>query len=268
MGSNAMLPITYNSTPKNIKRERLIVMLIKGFADIHSHLLPEVDDGAADLQEACRMVRLAYENGTRAMILTPHYRGEYMKNTPELLRERLEQLQNAISEEMPDMQLYLGNEVLYQVDVFQLVESGRVLPLSGSRYVLLEFLPDALRSRVIMGVAEAVQYGFTPIIAHGELCTVLWKNTSLVDEILHMGALIQMNADSIMGKNGFSVKRFCHKLLKRHQVHFVASDAHDREARPPVLHKCFARVQKKYGEAYAERVFCENARTVMENRKF
>lgn len=268
MGLNAMLPVTCSSSPKNIKRERLIVMQIKGFADIHSHLLPGVDDGARDLQTSCRMVRLAYENGTRAMILTPHYRDEYMKNTPEFLRDKLEQLQNAISEEMPDMQLYLGNEVLYQVDVFQLVESGRVLPLSSSRYVLLEFMPDALRSRVIMGVAEAVQYGFTPIIAHGELCAVLRKDSSLVNEILHMGALIQMNADSIMGKNGFSVKRACHKLLKRHQVHFVASDAHDDNVRPPALQQCFMRVQKKYGEAYAERVFFENARTVMENRKF
>ncbi len=243
-------------------------MQIKGFADIHSHLLPGVDDGATDLQEACRMVRLAYENGTRAMILTPHYRDRYMKNTPEFLQKKLEQLQNAISEEMPDMQMHLGNEVLYQVDVFQLVESGRVLPLSGSRYVLLEFLPDALRSRVIMGVAEAVQYGFTPIIAHGELCAVLRKDPSLVEEILHMGALIQMNADSIMGKNGFPIKWACHKLLRRHQVHFVASDAHDERVRQPVLQPCFMRIQKKYGEAYAKRVFFDNARTVMENRKF
>lgn len=243
-------------------------MQTKGFADLHTHLLPGTDDGAKDLQEARAMMRLAYENGTRAMILTPHYRGVYMENTPAFLQERFEEFQKTVCSELPDMKLYLGNEVQYQVDVFQLLESGRVLPLAGSRYVLLEFRGNALRSRVIMGVAEAVQYGFTPIIAHAELCDIFRKDPSSTEEVLHMGALIQMNADSIMGKHGFLVKRFCHRLLKRHQVHFVASDAHDGEKRPPLLKKCFTHIQRKCGGEYAERVFCDNARTVMENRTF
>lgn len=243
-------------------------MQTKGFVDIHTHLLPDTDDGAKDIQEARRMVRLAYEDGTRAMILTPHYRGVHRENTPAFLQQRFYEFQQTIHHEFPDMKLYLGNEIQYQVDVFQLLESGRVLPLCNSRYVLLEFRGNALRSRVIMGVAEAVQYGFIPIIAHAELCGVFRSDPSLVLEVLHMGALIQMNADSIFGKNGFGVKRFCHRLLKNHQVHFVASDAHDPEKRPPLLGKCFSWVQKRYGMKYADRVFCENALTVIENRMF
>lgn len=244
------------------------MMQMKGFADIHTHLLPGVDDGAKDVQEACRLIRLAYDDGTRAMILTPHYRGVYRENTPAFLLQRFDELRQTVHRELPDMKLYLGNEVQYQLDVFSLLESGRVLPLCGSRYVLLEFRSNVLRSRVITGVAEAVQYGFVPIIAHAELYGVFRLDPSLVEEVLHMGALIQMNADSILGKNGFGVKRLCHRLLKEHQVHFVASDAHDPEKRPPLLQKCFVRVQKRYGEKYANRVFYENALTVMENRTF
>jgi len=245
-----------------------MTMQAKFFADIHTHLLPGVDDGAKDMQEACRMVRLAYEDGTRAMVLTPHYRGVYKDNTPAFLRERFDQFRQAVQSQMADMELYLGSEVQYQVDVAGLLESGDVMTLCGSRYILLEFRGNALRSRVIMGVAETVQYGFTPIIAHTELVTAFRKDPSLVEEVLHMGALIQMNADSIMGRHGLGIKLLCHRLLRRHQVHFVASDAHDPEKRPPLLQKCFLQVQKKYGEEFAERVFCKNARTVIENKMF
>ena len=75
-----------------------------------------------------------------------------------------------------------------------------------------------------------------------------------------------MNADSVMGKHGFGVKRFCHKLLQRQQAHFIGSDAHDMVNRPPLLRDCFLHIHKKYGDEYAARVFYENAQAVVENR--
>jgi len=84
--------------------------------------------------------------------------------------------------------------------------------------------------------------------------------------VLDLGALIQLNADSVMGKHGFGVKRFCHRLLKTEQAHFIASDAHDAAHRPPLLRECYLKVNKKYGGEYAARVFYENAQAVIENR--
>jgi protein-tyrosine phosphatase len=81
-----------------------------------------------------------------------------------------------------------------------------------------------------------------------------------------MGALLQLNADSIMGQNGFGIKRFCHKLLKARQILFIASDAHDVKHRPPRLRECFLHVYKKYGKEYAAQLFYENAQAVIENR--
>lgn len=82
-----------------------------------------------------------------------------------------------------------------------------------------------------------------------------------------MGALIQLNADSVMGRNGFRVKCFCHRLLTEQKVHFIASDAHDIHRRPPLLRDCFLQIHKKYGAEYAARVFYHNAQALIENRE-
>ena len=254
--------------PKPTKREGLHPMQERYFTDIHTHLLPATDDGAKDLQDALAMARLAYDDGTRAMILTPHYRGQYRQNTPALLRQRFADFEQEVKKTLPDMRLYLGSEVQYQMDVFQLLHSGEVLPLCGSRYVLLEFMGNARRARVVAGVAEARQFGYVPIIAHVELCDALRLDASLRAEVLHMGARLQINADSLLGSHGLGIKLFCHKLLRRRQVHFVASDAHETRIRTPKLKKAYQLVQRKYGEEYAGRIFDENARAVIENRLF
>ena len=237
---------------------------MNGFADIHTHILPGVDDGAPDMQEACALVRMAWQNGTRILFLTPHYRGKYKENSLGWLREVFSMLSQLVAEEFPDMKLYLGHEIHYENDAPEKLLQGQMLTMNGSRFVLLEFPMNALRSQIIMGVSEIIRCGFTPIIAHAERYNVFRADDKLANEVLAMGARIQMNADSIMGKYGFSVKRFCHKLLKAHKVHFVATDAHDRTERPPLLRKCFLRVSKKYGQDYAARIFCENAQSLTE----
>lgn len=239
---------------------------LNGFTDIHTHILPNVDDGAKNMQEARALVRMAWENGTRTIILTPHYRGVYKRNTPACLREEFEVFSKMIHEEFPKMKLYLGNEIFYQAEVPERLGVGRILTLADSQYALLEFQSSSLRSQVIAGVSETVRCGFTPIIAHAERYEIFRKDATLTEEVLEMGALIQLNADSVMGKQGFGVKHFCHRLLKEQQAHFIASDAHDPEKRPPLLRECFLHVHKKYGAEYAARVFYHNAQAVIENR--
>lgn len=239
---------------------------MNGFTDIHTHVLPGVDDGAADMHEACELVRMAWQNGTRTMFLTPHYRGIYKKNTPAWLRESFSLFRQMVDEEVPGMQLYLGNELHFEADAPDKLLEGSVLTLNDSQYVLLEFRMSVLRSQIITGVSETIRCGFTPIIAHAERYDIFRKDPTLTDEVLEMGARIQLNCDSVMGAHGFFVKRFCHRLLKQQKAHFIASDAHNKEKRPPLLRGCFLRVCKKYGQEYARRVFYENAQAVIDNR--
>lgn len=239
---------------------------MNGFTDLHTHILPGVDDGAVDLPSALALLKMARENGTRAIVLTPHYRGKYRQNTPQQLQEVFTQLCQAAGQAFPDVQLYLGQEIAYESEAPEKMTAGEILSLNHSRYVLLEFQPNAFRSYIISGISETLRHGFIPIIAHVERCEAFRKNPALVDEALEMGALAQLNADSIMGRGGFRIKWFCHRLLKAQKAHFVASDAHDGVGRPPLLRECFLKVHKKYGAEYARRLFLENAWEILQNK--
>lgn len=239
---------------------------MNGFIDIHTHILPGVDDGAADLQEACRLIQAAWQDGTRTLLLTPHWRGVSKTKSTDQLRQTYSLLCQTVAEILPEMKLYLGTEIHYETAVSDQLLEGSALPLNGSQYVLMDFWSGALRSQIIMGVSEILGCGFTPIIAHVERYGVFQKDTTLSDEILEMGALIQLNAASIMGDYGFKLKRLCHRLLKAQKVHFVASDAHNEKKRPPLLKACYLRICRKYGQAYADKLFCENPQAVIENR--
>ena len=234
--------------------------------DIHTHILPGVDDGASDLQKAVELCRLAWENGTRAIILTPHHRGTY-KESPAVLQASYTALKQSIQKELPRLSLHLGSEIYSHNNISQQITDGQVLPLCDSRYVLLEFSPTAFPVLIKTGIVESLSAGKVPIIAHTERYDAFRADRSLAEDVIKMGALIQLNADSVLGKQGLGTKRFCHKLLKAEMVHFIASDAHDLKRRPPVLLPCYNHIYKKYGEKYAKRLFWRNPRAILENTK-
>lgn len=234
-----------------------------GLVDMHCHILPGVDDGAQDMNASLELLRMAHENGISALILTPHYRGNYRKNTPQFLRQCYETLCDAANKELPEMELYLGCEAAWERDLGEKIAKGRVLTIHGSPYVLLEFEFGCMRSQVTDGVMDVLNCGYTPIIAHAERYGIFRRDKTLTDEVLSMGALIQLNADSVLGKQGFGLKRCCHRLLKQRKVHFIASDAHDNQNRPPLLRECFAYVSKRYGEEYAWLLLRDNARALL-----
>ena len=236
------------------------------FVDIHTHILPGVDDGSPDLEHSISLLRMAWEDGTGAVILTPHYRGRYRSNTPQKLREIYDKLRAHVEVELPEMELYLGNEAGIEIELSEKLAEGQVLSLDGGNYVLLEFTSSSSSGKIVKGVLEILNSGFTPIIAHAERYDAFCKNKRLAEEVIGLGALIQLNAGSIMGNSGFAAKRCCYRLLRKRQVHFIASDAHDKKYRPPQLGECYRRVCKKYGEEYADALFRRNARTVLSSQ--
>lgn len=238
---------------------------MKGFADIHTHILPGVDDGAADMAEALQLAHMAWQEGTRVLFLTPHYQGGYIKNTKQEIQEAFLEFSRAIREELPEMQVYLGSELCFEVELAEKLLQGDAFPMGNSRYILLEFPFELLRFQMLSGITELINCGYTPIIAHAERYGIFHGCPGFIDELQEIGVLFQINADSVMGKHGFWQKRFCHSLLKNNKVHFIASDAHNTRMRPPMLKLCYDRVCKKYGREYARKLFWENAQAMMGN---
>lgn len=203
---------------------------------------------------------MAQKNGTQSILLTPHYREQYRQNTPEQLEEVYRQLCRLAPE---GMTLYLASEAGYERDLADKLSEGKVLSINGSRYVLLEFSDATPKSMILDGVFEVLNAGFTPILAHVERYDAFRRHKILAEEVQDAGALLQLNADSILGSSGNDIKRYCHRLLKRQMAHFIASDAHNKTKRPPVLAECYQRVCKKYGAEYAAELFWENAQTIL-----
>ena len=239
---------------------------MEGFVDIHTHILPGVDDGAQDLSQSLELLKAAYNQGTGAVILTPHYRGRYQKNVSPMLNQVFRELQEAALKECPQIQLYLGCEVGYELDVSEKIAAGKLLSLNGTQYVLLEFQKGSFHTRILNGVLEVLNFGYIPIIAHAERYDAFHEHPQLAEEVTRLGALLQLNADSILGKCGFRISRYCHKLLKNRLAHFVATDAHDLKSRQPELKCCYEKLQKKYGQEYADMLLIRNGRTVLEGK--
>lgn len=236
------------------------------FVDIHTHILPGLDDGARDETEAMAMLRMAWEDGTGALVLTPHHRGHYRRNTPQKIRPIFDSLCARAARELPELELYLGNEVGVEVELVEKLEQGQVLSINGGDYVLLEFRDSATARQVLDGVLELLSCGYTPVIAHAERYDAFRSSRDLADEVTRLGALIQVNAGSLFGEDGLAVRRCCKRLLRRGNVHFVASDAHDPQKRTPVLSKCYQRICRKYGEDYAQQLFWRNARDILKEK--
>lgn len=235
------------------------------FIDLHNHTLPGVDDGADSWETAMAMLELAYRDGTRQIILTPHTTPDPHSASSEAIEAAFQQLQAQAKPRFPDLTLHLGGEVLYSSDLEQREAFPQLPRMAGSSYVLLEFLPSVSRRQLFNGVDVLLRWGYIPILAHTERYACLRTSVDTAAQLANAGALLQINADSVMGNWGRRVKWFCAALLRNRLAQFVASDAHGVTYRKPMLSACAATVARKYGQAYAQQLFRENPKNVIEN---
>lgn len=233
-------------------------------ADIHTHILPGIDDGAKTLDDALAMLQHAYSQGTRLVFLTPHYRGNFRAVTAQQRLSAAKELRHAAAVLLPELRLELGTEIAYAPGFGEKLQLRELLSYAGGDYILLEFGDLTDKKTVLQGLEEALNCGFVPVVAHAERVDCFRKGLSLLRQAVEMGALIQLNADSVMGQwGGFFLRRWCDRALKEGLVHFIASDAHDLQHRPPELRRCYSHICKQYGEEYANALFWENARLLL-----
>lgn len=244
----------------NMKRE--------SFVDIHCHIIPGADDGAKDWDMALEMLRREAEEGIGKIILTPHQKPEHMCITLKGIVSRMNHLQDELARCNIPIQLYPGAELLYCRGMRELLETGRVCTLAGSRYVLVEFMPEEDWGYIREGICDLAGGGFLPVLAHVERYAQVADRPERVQELIELGAYIQMNAGSITGEWGYSVRRSCMRLLKRELVHFIGTDAHRAEGkRKPQMMKCAAVLEKQVGSSYAKELLWENAEQIFLNKE-
>ena len=194
--------------------------------DVHSHILPSVDDGAKDIAETFKILEEACDAGFSDIFATSHYiEGEYEFNKTD--REFIiEALMQKIAEEGLDIKLHIGAEGYISNDLPKLIEAGEVPTMGNSKYVLFE-LP--LRAKVMYTsevINKLINMKLIPIIAHPERYEVVQDDPNLAIEWVEDGALLQSNFASIIGRYGTKAKETLYKLLDANAVHFLGTDNH------------------------------------------
>lgn len=195
--------------------------------DLHSHILMELDDGSRSIKESLEILKQAEKSGITDIMLTPHYikNSTFSANNNQKI-EKLNILIDAARKEKIHINLYLGNEIYIDDSILSLINSGEIMSLNGSRYVLIE-LPFMNKIKNLKEIIfELVRNGYIPIIAHPERYHFIQKNPEVVEEYLEMGALFQGNYQSLWKYYGASAKKTLKILLKNNKIHFLGSDIH------------------------------------------
>ncbi len=228
--------------------------------DVHSHYLPLVDDGSPSAELSIKKLKEAEALGVTAVILTPHYRKNYRAGKKELL-PAFEDFSALCEKEGLGVSLYLGQEVYYEKGAFDDIENAPYATLCGGKNLLVE-LPFGVEIAAYDVALTIINQGYIPVFAHVERYPYLTPR--YLAEIKELGALVQVNAGSIVGFGRKVYGKTVKKLIKQDLVDLVASDCHFN--RENDMGGAYELIKKKCGEEYAARLFYENPKRIIDGK--
>jgi len=223
--------------------------------DIHTHILPGIDDGARNLEVSLEMAKGAEKDGISHVVASPHVMEEDYGTAQEMIRAEVKELNRALSEEKISVEVLPGAEVHVSAALLSKPEILRNLSInSGGKYVLLEFPLQEVPKFAGELIFKVLLKGLVPILAHPERNLGMIERPEELLGLVEKGALVQMNAGSITGKYGESIKDFAETIVCNKIVHFVASDAHSARNRPIMLSSALVRMKELIGDDAAKLV--------------
>ena len=205
--------------------------------DIHSHILPYIDDGAKDMDMAIEMAKIYLENGIKTVIATPHYIEKNISTSKEDTKNILEDLKIQLDREGLDLEIFLGNEAYISMDLIKDIEEGYMATLNGTRYILVELPMMDIPLYVENVIYELLLKGYVPIIAHPERNAKIIEDPNILYNLIEKGALAQLNLPSLEGKYGEEIQETAEILLKHNMIHFLGTDAHGSRRKSPRFSK-------------------------------
>ncbi|VTT26806.1 capsular polysaccharide biosynthesis protein Cps4B [Streptococcus gordonii] len=231
--------------------------------DIHSHIVFDVDDGPKTIEDSRALLEESYRQGVRTIISTSHRR-KGMFETPEAkIEENFKQVQELAKEIADDLTILYGAEIYYTSDILDKLEQGKIPRLADSQYALIEFSMITPYKEIHTALSNILRLGVTPVVAHIERYHCLENDEKKVRDLINMGCYTQINSSSVLKPKLFGdtykfMKKRAQFFLEKDLVHFVASDMHNLDPRPPYMQEAYQIISKKYGESHAEQLFRKN----------
>ncbi|WP_209121744.1 tyrosine-protein phosphatase [Alkalihalobacillus sp. BA299] len=216
--------------------------------DIHCHILPNIDDGAAHLTESIQMVEQAIQEGITTIIATPHHlNGPYINEKAKIIKA-VDQLNEEIGNKGLDLKILPGQECRIYGDLINDYHKGDILPLANSnKYVFVEFSSNHVPRYAKQLFYDMQLAGLTPIIVHPERNSQIMTSPDLLYDFVTSGALTQITTSSLTGHFGKKIKRFTEDLIEHHLTHFIASDAHNLVNRPFRMREALHELESTFG---------------------
>ena len=236
--------------------------------DIHSHLIPNLDDGSKSIENTFEAFEEASNVGFTDIILTSHYKAEYYETKPVELTFWKDELQKILDSKQENLKLHSGMEIYISEALPDLIEKGKLLKLANSKYMLIE-LP--INSKVnyldyIIYYLETV--GIKLILAHPERYRIVQEKPELIEEWVKKGCLIQCNFGSILGMYGSTCKKMMKHLLKKDLVHFVASDCHNQGGIYLKVPKAVKKIEKLIGKEKTYKITTLNQQKILKSEEW
>ena len=235
--------------------------------DIHTHILPDIDDGPDTMAEALHMVKYAAGSGITACAATPHMppMGSNIERTEYLdrIEDRVHRLKHAVIAEGINITLHRGAEVYYHPETLPFIRHGNC-GLSHSRYVLMETSFRQCPPDFEHSMHNLLQNGIRPVFAHPERIGSLMGDIQTIARFVSAGILIQVTSGSVIGEFGEETALFTDRLIAAGLVHVVASDAHP--GRMFTLHRAFSHIGDRFGAQHAELLCRTNPEHILYNR--
>ena len=232
--------------------------------DIHSHILPGIDDGAKTMDDSIAMAKHALEQGVTTIIATPHHMNGKYENKKMDIIHHVNQLNDILQNEGIPVTVLPGQECRIYGDIIEDFNKEEILTMNnGGKYIFIEF-----SSSHVPAYAEQLLYniqfeGIIPRIVHPERNQVFLNDPDTLYEYVNRGALTQVTAASVVGGFGKKIQKFSHKLIEVDLTHFIASDAHNVSSRGSKMKEASELIEKKFGKSVLE-MFHANAQSIVE----
>jgi protein-tyrosine phosphatase len=233
--------------------------------DLHSHILPGVDDGATSLAQALDMAQMAVADGIQVMACTPHFMPGVYNNDARDIAYRVDQFSRELRANGVDLQVVLGADAHIRPDFIDALRAHQIPTLNGTRYVLFEPPHDIMPQRIDDLLHNILVAGFVPVLTHPERLRWIEKNYAMVQQLARDGVWMQVTAGSLTGRFGKRPHYWAQRMLAEGLVSILATDAHNTTSRPPLLSEAVAIAEAELGVGEAENLVVVRPRCVLAN---
>ncbi len=235
--------------------------------DIHSHILPGIDDGSGNMNDSIEMLQLAVESGTLGIVATPHCNipGLFDNYYNENFCKKFEKLKKTVKDKNIPIEIYSGQEVFLSTQFEEHLKKNDFITINNSKYMLTELDFKINGKSATERLQKLISYGYSPIIAHPERYGFVIENPEIISKLRSLGCLVQINSSSVIGDFGHYIQETADIILRNRLADFVASDAHSQYSRTPNLSQAHELICENISYSYADILLKTNPIKVLNN---